>query len=191
MKFSVCRLSCCSLSLCIGEISEANWKGFAVSSQSLPLMPNGKLQQFFAVPKELFLNLSFACFRYSFFKVLPQNVPLLSLGRIFAFLTGKIFVKFVSCGTPCPASVLQKEKAPHKIELRQRIVLTRFRTALGRFSVLTDPALLARLEIVSRYSVFNLSRRSLLPTIKLYSTPCRKSKNFIFHLEYKSVYSDS
>ena len=42
-----------------------------------------------------------------------------------------------------------KEKAPHKIELRQRIVLTRFRTALGGFSVLTDPAPLARLEMVN------------------------------------------
>ena len=41
----------------------------------------------------------------------------------------------------------RNKKAPHKIELRQRIVLTRFRTALGRFSVLTDPALLARIDI--------------------------------------------
>ena len=145
---------------------------------------------FFAVPKELFLNPSSVRFRYSIFKVLSQNVPLLSLGRIFAFLTGKIFVKFVSCGTPCPESVLQKEKAPYKIELRQQIVLTRFRTVLGGFSVLTDPAPLARLEIGLRYSVFKLPRRSPLSTNKLYSTPCRKSKNFIFHLECESVYSD-
>ena len=34
-----------------------------------------------------------------------------------------------------------------------------FRTVLGGFSVLTDPAPLARLEIVFQYSVFNLSRR--------------------------------
>ena len=54
----------------------------------------------------------------------------------------------------------EKKKAPHKIEPGQRIVLTRFRTALGRFSVLTDPALLARLEIVFQYSVFH--RKQLL-----------------------------
>ena len=48
----------------------------------------------------------------------------------------------------------RKEKAPYKIEPGQQLVLTRFRTALGRFSVLTDPALLGRLEIVSHNYLF-------------------------------------
>jgi len=48
----------------------------------------------------------------------------------------------------------RKEKALHKIEPGHFVVLTRFHTALGSFSVLTDPALLARLEIVEpRYSI--------------------------------------
>ena len=168
-----------------------NWKGFAVSSHSSPPHPQCVKTAVFCSFRRT-VHKSVKCVFLIFcFQGASENVPLLSLGNIFAFLAGKIFVKLVSCGTPCPARFLQKEKAPHKIELRQRIVLTRFRTALGRFSVLTDPALLARLEIVFHYSVFNLSWRSLLSTFKLYSTPCRESKNFISHLDCESGYSDS
>lgn len=110
------------------------------------------------------------------FQGASENVSLLSLGRNFAFLIRKLSITFPCAGHRVPRYLSlyigyffyelfdvfvrihifftihlynrRNKKAPHKIELRQRIVLTRFRTALGSFSVLTDPALLARLEIL-------------------------------------------
>ena len=85
----------------------------------------------------------------------------------------------------------RKEKAPYKIEPGQQRVLTRFRTALGRFSVLTDPALLARLEIVFRYSVFRRKNSFTTPPDNMIVTALfQKSKNYVFHLDPKSKFLD-
>ena len=106
-----------------------------------------------------------------------RNASHCTLGNFFAncsmFLCG--FISF-----RISAKDRRNKKAPHKIELRQRIVLTRFRTALGRFSVLMDPAPLARLEIVSHYSVFNLSRRlpALYTQIIQYTLPKKQELYF-------------
>lgn len=55
-----------------------------------------------------------------------------------------------------------KEKAPYKMNQDGYCYpfSIQFRTVLGGFSVLTDPAPLARLEIVFQYSVFH--RKQLL-----------------------------
>lgn len=139
--------------------------------------------------------ISTAVEQYSVFKVLPKMSLYFHWGEISRFWFVNFLLHFLARGTVsrdtshCTLGNFfcelldvfvwihifftthpykrRNKKAPHKIELRQRIVLTRFRTALGSFSVLTDPAPLARLEIVSRYSVFNLSRRSPLSTILL------------------------
>ena len=66
-----------------------------------------------------------------------------------------------------------------------------FRTVLGGFSVLTDPAPLARLEIVFQYSVFRRKDFFTTPSDNMIVTALfQKSKNYVFHLDPKSKFLD-
>jgi hypothetical protein len=66
-----------------------------------------------------------------------------------------------------------------------------FHTVLGGFSVLTDPAPLARLEIVFQYSVFRRKNYFTTPPDNMIVTALfQKSKNFVFHIGPKSKFLD-
>ena len=81
-----------------------------------------------------------------------------------------------------------KEKAPYKMNRDIGYcypVSIQFRTVLGGFSVLADPAPLARLEIYLHYSVFNLSRQLPAFDIQIIQYTLPKKQELYFPLRMR------
>lgn len=91
-----------SFSLCIGEISEVNWKGFAVSSHfSPPHTQCVKTAVFCSFRRTVHKSVK-CVFSIFGFQSASESISLLSLGRNSTFLIRKLSITFPCAGHRAP-----------------------------------------------------------------------------------------